>query len=143
MDLYCLWLGVSQSVSGILLIVSAGLSFLSVMQLPSTRSCSRLNYLCLSAILPAFPRITHSDDDDVSDFRPPHGGQADQLEDPLLGGQDDDDAAKRLSLSELSRKGMASQWSKAIDADVARTFGRPSSFRGGESGSDSRQVSSH
>ncbi|CAM9163440.1 unnamed protein product, partial [Discosporangium mesarthrocarpum] len=31
----------------------------------------------------------------------------------------------RPSLSELSRKGMASVWSKAIDADVARTFGRP------------------
>eukprot|EP00752_Nemacystus_decipiens_P011458 g10175.t1 len=39
--------------------------------------------------------------------------------------------SRRHSLAELARQGMASEWSKAIDADVARTFGRrPMSFRG-------------
>lgn len=40
---------------------------------------------------------------------------------------------------ELARQGMSSVWSKAIDADVARTFGRPTSHRG-EFGLGSRQV---
>ncbi|CAM9214224.1 unnamed protein product, partial [Ascophyllum nodosum] len=37
--------------------------------------------------------------------------------------------ASRLSLTELANRGMKSRWSKAIDADVARTFGRPNSRR--------------
>lgn len=32
-----------------------------------------------------------------------------------------------------------SRWSKAIDADVARTFGRPTSFRGSGDGMDVRR----
>eukprot|EP00903_Cladosiphon_okamuranus_P009068 g8669.t1 len=49
--------------------------------------------------------------------------------------------ARRHSLAELARQGMASEWSKAIDADVARTFGRrPMSFRG-EFGSGVQQDS--
>lgn len=48
--------------------------------------------------------------------------------------------SRRHSLAELARQGMASEWSKAIDADVARTFGRrPMSFRG-EFGSGPQQV---
>lgn len=46
----------------------------------------------------------------------------------------------RHSLAELARRGMDSEWSKDIDADVARTFGRrPMSFRG-VFGSGAQQV---
>ncbi|CAN0016486.1 unnamed protein product, partial [Ectocarpus fasciculatus] len=49
-------------------------------------------------------------------------------------------SSPQFSLAELARQGMDSEWAKAIDADVARTFGeRPMSFRG-EFGSMTRQV---
>lgn len=75
--------------------------------------------------------------------RPPRDGHTGSPEDPLATAQGDMriPRGERASLSELSKQGSSSVWSKAIDADVARTFGRPTSFRGGEYGSDARQYS--
>ncbi|CAN0517955.1 unnamed protein product, partial [Ectocarpus sp. 12 AP-2014] len=50
-------------------------------------------------------------------------------------------SSPQFSLAELARQGMDSEWAKAIDADVARTFGeRPMSFRR-DFGSMTRQDS--
>lgn len=77
--------------------------------------------------------------------RPCADGQTHPTDDPLMA-IDDSGApvshdGKRVSLSELSRRGSSSVWSKAIDADVARTFGRPTSFRGNGDGTAWRRES--
>ncbi|CAM9570365.1 unnamed protein product, partial [Ectocarpus sp. 13 AM-2016] len=66
---------------------------------------------------------------------------AENATDSCSGGTAAASSSPQFSLAELARQGMDSEWAKAIDADVARTFGeRPMSFRR-DFGSMTRQDS--